>query len=272
MPNRFEWGRRAWPLLTFAARHRQTFFYEGVAERLKMGTPRAVRFALGPIQDLCMEKGWPALTSIVLTKKTGRPGPGFIAWEGDLAEAHEAVFTFPWHKLPAPFSKAFQDRIKRAESGSGHSGVTAPTNFEVPDQMVLVNGRRAFQSRFRQLLLRVYDYQCVLCETDLESLLVASHIVPWSADRRNRLNPQNGLLLCRTHDCLFDSGIVRITPEGRVSWPGISRASLGRDLYDFVTERTATHLWMPKGPHRPDPTFLQWKLDNPGSGSLNTED
>lgn len=271
MPNRFEWGRRAWPLLTAAARQRRTFFYEDLARRLRIGTPRAVRFALWPIQDLCMEKGWPALTSIVLNKSRGRPGLGFIAWEGDLAEAHEAVFRFPWHRLPAPFSRSFQARMERAGGRNPGSGATAPTNFEVSDQMVLVNGRRAFQSRFRQILLRVYDYQCVLCRTNLESLLVASHIVPWSADRKNRLNPRNGLLLCRTHDGLFDSGIIRITPEGKVSWDRATKTFLGSDLYAFVTARTATRLWKPDARYCPDPKFLQWRLENPEAESADAE-
>ena len=217
-----------------------------------------------------MEKGWPALTSLVLNKGTGQPGPGFIAWEGDLAEAHEAVFKFSWHRYPVPFSQTFQTRIERAAGGNG-GGTSDPTDFEVSDQMVLVNGRRAFQSRFRQILLRVYDYQCVLCETNLESLLVASHIVPWSTDRRNRLNPRNGLLLCRTHDGLFDSGIIRITAEGQVSWPGATKKSLGPDLHAFVAARTATRLWQPEARYRPDPKFLRWRLDNPDAGSADAE-
>jgi hypothetical protein len=113
------------------------------------------------------------------------------------------------------------------------------------------------------MLLRAYDYECAVCETSLESILVASHIVPWAADQKNRLNPQNGLLLCRTHDCLFGSGVIRITRDGIVSWPGVSKKMLGRDLYDFVTTRTASRLRMPKERYRPDSELLQWRLDNP---------
>lgn len=206
-----------------------------------------------------MEKGWPALTSIVLNKTTGEPGPGFVAWKGEFAQAHEQVFAFPWHRVPAPFSKAFQIRIERAAGGTSRDGSSDPASFEVPDHMVLVNGRLASQSRFRQMVLRIYDYQCVLCKTSLEQLLVAAHIIPWSADRNNRLNPQNGLLLCRTHDGLFESGVIKITPGGQVSWPGVTRTSLGRDLYEFVTECTASRLWMPEGRYRPDSKLLRWR-------------
>jgi hypothetical protein len=43
-------------------------------------------------------------------------------------------------------------------------------------------------------------------------LQVASHIVPWAEDRRNRLNPHNGLCLSAPHDRAFDQGLITITP------------------------------------------------------------
>jgi putative restriction endonuclease len=262
MPNRFEWGHRAWPILTSAARRRQTMTYGELGDVLGIGGATPVRNALWPIQDLCIEKNWPALTSIVLNKGTGEPGGGFIARDKTLADAHERVFAFPWHKYPVPFPKDFIERIE--EAGTARAGKHSdPDEFDVSDQMVLVNGRRAFQSRFREMLLRAYDYECALCETGLESMLIASHIVPWAADQKNRLNPRNGVLLCRTHDCLFDSSIIRITPDAKVSWPGVKSQTLGRDLFAFLTKRTASRLRMPPARYRPDREFLQWRLDNP---------
>ena len=265
MPNRFEWGHRAWPILTAAAKRRQTMTYGELGERLGIGGATPVRYALSPIQDLCIEKNWPALTSLVLSKATGEPGLGFITRDRNLKEAHERVFTFPWDEHPVPFPDDFRERLEQPGPGQGDS--IDPAAFEVPDQMVLVNGRRAFQSRFRDMLLRAYGYECALCETDLKSMLVASHIVPWAADQKNRLNPRNGLLLCRTHDCLFDSGIIRITAQGHVSWSGITRKELGGDLYRFVSKCTATRLRVTKARYRPDSEFLQWRLDNPGACS-----
>jgi putative restriction endonuclease len=206
-----------------------------------------------------MEKGWPPLTSIVLNKDTGQPGSGFIAWPGDLDKAHRAVFAFEWAKIPRPFSEDFQRKLERAgRKGRGKPG----DNFNVPDQTVTVNGRGPFQARFRQMLLNAYDWQCALCETNLEKMLVACHIIPWSSDRENRLNPQNGILLCRTPDCLFDSTTIRIAPDGVVWWPSITKTKLGRDLFRIVTKQTYDRLRMPKKRVRPSPVFLQWRLDN----------
>lgn len=42
---------------------------------------------------------------------------------------------------------------------------------------------------------------------------MASHIKPWSVDKRNRLNPQNGLCLNSMHDRAFDAGLITITPD-----------------------------------------------------------
>ena len=47
-------------------------------------------------------------------------------------------------------------------------------------------------------------------------LLIASHIVPWSIDKVNRLNPSNGLCLSAIHDRAFDKGLISLTDDGRV--------------------------------------------------------
>lgn len=47
----------------------------------------------------------------------------------------------------------------------------------------------------------------------MPELLVASHIIPWSKDESNRLNPSNGLALSAIHDKAFDQGIITITSE-----------------------------------------------------------
>lgn len=75
---------------------------------------------------------------------------------------------------------------------------------------------RRTQGRFRRDLLASRDC-CELCGMGVESLLVASHIVPWSiADDLQRQDPDNGLLLCVTHDALFDKGFISFGDDGRI--------------------------------------------------------
>ena len=47
-------------------------------------------------------------------------------------------------------------------------------------------------------------------------LLIASHIVPWSKDKANRLNPSNGLCLSAIHDKAFDKGLITLSDDFRV--------------------------------------------------------
>lgn len=47
----------------------------------------------------------------------------------------------------------------------------------------------------------------------IPELLNASHIVPWSVDPHNRVNPRNGLCLNAIHDRAFDRGLLTITSK-----------------------------------------------------------
>lgn len=262
LPKRFEWAYRVWPILVAAAKRRDTMTYGEVNDRLGMGGALPIRNALWPIQDLCIENRWPLLTSIVVRKDTGRPGVGCVAFESDLAKVYPQVFAFDWQNIPRPFSAEFRERLERAGKGASNGSETDPDNFSVPDHVAMVNGRGPFQVKFRDMLIRVYGGPCALCDTRHRPSLIAAHIVPWSCNQFNRLNPQNGRLLCRTHDCLFTSGVISIGTEGSVSWPHASKAELGRDLYGFITKQTAPKLPTLKPRYRPDPTFLQWRLNN----------
>jgi len=47
----------------------------------------------------------------------------------------------------------------------------------------------------------------------IPELLIASHIIPWARDDKNRMNPANGLCLNALHDKAFDKGLITITPD-----------------------------------------------------------
>ena len=60
--------------------------------------------------------------------------------------------------------------------------------------------------------------------------MVASHIVPWSKDKANRLNPSNGLCLSAIHDRAFDKGLITLSEDMKV----IVSAELKRNKEAFV--------------------------------------
>jgi putative restriction endonuclease len=72
---------------------------------------------------------------------------------------------------------------------------------------------RVNQSFFRQMVLTSYDHRCCITGMTVPELLIASHIIPWAADKRNRMNPCNGLCLNALHDSAFDQGLITITSE-----------------------------------------------------------
>ena len=75
---------------------------------------------------------------------------------------------------------------------------------------------RVNQNLFRQMVLSSYDNQCCITGLNIPELLIASHIIPWSYDTKNRLNPRNGLCLNALHDRAFDTGLITLDKEFRV--------------------------------------------------------
>ncbi|MBS1259566.1 MAG: hypothetical protein MAG551_02639 [Candidatus Scalindua arabica] len=76
--------------------------------------------------------------------------------------------------------------------------------------------RRVNQAFFRKTVLASYNFSCCITGLSITELLVASHIIPWSKDEKNRLNPRNGLCLNALHDKAFDKGIISITEKFRI--------------------------------------------------------
>jgi putative restriction endonuclease len=72
---------------------------------------------------------------------------------------------------------------------------------------------RVNQARFRRAILASYNATCCMSGLRVPKLLVASHIVPWSMDAQNRLNPSNGLCLSALHDRAYDIGLMTVLPD-----------------------------------------------------------
>jgi putative restriction endonuclease len=75
---------------------------------------------------------------------------------------------------------------------------------------------RVNQWKFRKSILANYSARCCISGLTNELLLNASHIVPWSRDVKNRMNPQNGLCLSALHDRAYDTGLITVMPDFKV--------------------------------------------------------
>lgn len=85
---------------------------------------------------------------------------------------------------------------------------------------------RIGQDFFRRSVLSAYNHRCCITGLSTPKLLVASHIIPWKSDAKNRLNPKNGLCLSALHDKAFDAGLLTITEDMRVK---VSEKNLHKD-------------------------------------------
>lgn len=74
---------------------------------------------------------------------------------------------------------------------------------------------RVGQGRYREKLLDKYEKKCVVTGIDKVNLLIASHIKPWAVcNNEERIDIENGLILCPNLDRLFDSGLITFKDDG----------------------------------------------------------
>ena len=84
------------------------------------------------------------------------------------------------------------------------------------EERVMLVKTRVNQSVFRERLIKKY-HTCCLCKVENQALLIASHIKPWaSSNADEKLDTENGLLLCPNHDALFDSGFITFLDDGSI--------------------------------------------------------
>lgn len=75
---------------------------------------------------------------------------------------------------------------------------------------------RTGQKQYREDLINVYN-KCQVCGLQNKDLLVASHIKTYKESEYNEaIDFNNGFLLCRLHDGLFDKGLISFDDDGSV--------------------------------------------------------
>lgn len=97
-----ERAAQIWPLLTLAARNRQTLTYPLLGSLV--GVPQAgLGQLLEPIQSYCLLNDLPPLSILVVSSQDGMPGTGFSAVQ-DVPRHQQRVFDFDWlaRKPPTP--------------------------------------------------------------------------------------------------------------------------------------------------------------------------
>ena len=75
---------------------------------------------------------------------------------------------------------------------------------------------RQNQYIFRKMILSIYQGQCCLTGLSVQDVLRASHISAWTKDKKNRMNPENGLCLSATYDVAFDRHLISFDEDYRL--------------------------------------------------------
>lgn len=71
---------------------------------------------------------------------------------------------------------------------------------------------------FKDCLFNEFHHACCICQAALPHMLIASHIKPFRdcGYLIEAMDSNNGLLLCRNHDYLFDQGYISFDDHGKM--------------------------------------------------------
>jgi len=149
----------------------------------------------------------PAITS------TGRVGLGNAS---ALDREVWGEFHSDWERLAVECHLLRQQLDKNiVEDLEPESDELLPEDFTGETRQVLTT-QRIKQHFFRRAVLSGYRGRCCMSGLSEPGLLIASHIAPWSKDKKNRLNPSNGLCLSALHDRAFDKGFITLSDDYKI--------------------------------------------------------
>lgn len=113
------------------------------------------------------------------------------------------------------FEIALKPHLESSSTAADIEDVLASKVDETTKQR-LVNARLG-QGGFREALLEIWDGQCAVTGCKIEPVLRASHIKSWrESDNRERLDPDNGVLLAASLDALFDRCLITFSKTGHL--------------------------------------------------------
>lgn len=120
---------------------------------------------------------------------------------------------------------------------------------------------RINQNAFRKIVIANYRSKCAITGIDIPDLLLASHIIPWSKNEQERLNPQNGICLSPLYDRAYDKGYIGINEnfEVLVSSTIKEKHSLEYHAKHFAI-LVGTKITLPQK-YYPKKEFLQFHMD-----------
>lgn len=164
-----------------------------------------------------------------------------------------------WH-IENP--KEFQEKSQRLLDEISQDDVLSSDDIKTQNKTAITERTsvvkvRIGQSIFRKMVLDNYDSKCCFSGVDLPTLLVASHIIPWSDRKEIRLNPRNGLCLSSIHDRAFDQGLWTVNDHSEI----LISDELKSTSSEFIEEQFLAYegkTLVEAKNHLPEPEFFKF--------------
>ncbi|MBW8331504.1 MAG: HNH endonuclease [Prolixibacteraceae bacterium] len=120
---------------------------------------------------------------------------------------------------------------------------------------------RVNQNLFRQIVLANYSRKCAITGIDIPDLLVASHIIPWSQNEEERLNPENGICLSALYDRAYDKGLIGITEKFQIILSTELKTKVNKEYFPQTFGGLSSFTLQLPQKYFPKKEFLQFHMD-----------
>ncbi|MBH97219.1 MAG: hypothetical protein CMM56_02075 [Rhodospirillaceae bacterium] len=131
----------------------------------------------------------------------------------DYTENDDLMDIYLWK--PSSIGKTTRSKI----SNQGVISKKRKKNYKKPnttERKGLVTSRVG-QGYYRQQIIEKWGGKCPVTGINIKSILISSHIVPWSeSNDEERLDVENGILLSPLFDSLFDRHIISFRDTGEI--------------------------------------------------------
>lgn len=166
------------------------------------------------------------------------------------------LFHHNWFKLTVECELYLQ----KNNFSSISDNLSAKSSF-VGETRDTITKTRIGQNFFRKSVLASYEGVCCMSGVSISELLVASHIIPWSQSKENRLNPSNGLCLSAIHDRAFDKGLISIDANYNIIVSNRIKSLSSIPQLSILAKLNGKLITMPKRFY-PEKEFLSWHNNN----------
>jgi len=175
-------------------------------------------------QQLLFKKGDKSFFDNVNDNQRSYPGGGFCS------AAINQLLNYHKHNIDENKAAAVVTAIKNGRKVSDELVSFFKIDKEGNDIEVATRARLG-QSYFRKMVLANYGNKCCVTGLNIPQTLRASHIVAWAEDKKNRMNPENGLCLSATYDAAFDKHLISFDDDYRMI--------VSKEIRDYYTNDVA---------------------------------